>query len=78
MIHKYLRAQPVVRDYAVTPSSPYVPPVERSIEEVEQQRLPMPMAPAAERVHDFRLVELGLSEEMALKEARRCLRCDLR
>jgi NADPH-dependent glutamate synthase beta subunit-like oxidoreductase len=78
MIHRYLRAQPVVRDYAVTPRSPYVPPVERTVEELEQPRLPMPLAPAAERVCDFRLVELGLTEEMALKEARRCLRCDLR
>ena len=55
-----------------------MPPVERSLEEVEQPRLPMPLAPAAERIRDFRLVELGLSDKSALKEARRCLRCDLR
>jgi NADH-quinone oxidoreductase subunit F len=77
-IHKFLRGRPVVREYTVTAPSPYVEPVERTVEEVEQQRFPMPCAPVAERVRNFGMVELGLSEEMALKEARRCLRCDLR
>jgi NADH-quinone oxidoreductase subunit F len=77
-IHKFLRGQPVTREYTVAGPSPYVPPVERTVEEVELQRFPMPFAPVAERVRNFDMVELGLSEEMALKEARRCLRCDLR
>ena len=77
-IHKFLRGQPVVREYTVTAPSPYVAPVERTTEEVELYRFPMPCAPVAERVRHFGMVELGLSEETALKEARRCLRCDLR
>jgi hypothetical protein len=31
-----------------------------------------------ERVQDFDQVELGFSEQMAVEEARRCIRCDLR
>ncbi|MBN1546592.1 MAG: hypothetical protein JW902_08035 [Syntrophaceae bacterium] len=30
-----------------------------------------------ERIKDFREVELGLSKEAALREASRCLRCDI-
>jgi len=33
--------------------------------------------PVAERLKDFSQVELELSEETAIKEAKRCLRCDL-
>jgi len=76
-IHKFLRGQPIVREYSITAPSPYVEPVEWRVEAVELRRFPMPYAPAAERVRNFGVVELGLSEEMALKEAWRCLRCDL-
>jgi len=31
-----------------------------------------------ERLNNFAQVELGFSEEVAAREARRCLRCDLR
>ena len=31
---------------------------------------------AAERVGDFEMVEIGLTEEEAMQEASRCLRCD--
>ena len=77
-IHKFLQGQPVVRDYSITVPCPHVDPVPQAEEIFELQRFPMPCAPAAERVHNFGLVELGLSEEVALKEARRCLRCDMR
>jgi len=40
-------------------------------------RVETPKAPAAERVGDFREVELCLSEEQALTEASRCLSCGL-
>ena len=30
-----------------------------------------------ERTADFKEVEHGFTEEMAIKEAKRCLRCDL-
>lgn len=77
-IHQYLRGRRVAREYTVTRPSPYVPPIERGAEELEAVRPTMPCAPVAERVRNFSVVELGLSEEMAVKEARRCLRCDLR
>ena len=37
----------------------------------------MPLLPPEVRAENFEEVELGLSEEAAVKEARRCLRCDL-
>ncbi|MBF8282216.1 MAG: sudA 4 [Anaerolineales bacterium] len=40
-------------------------------------RAEMPVVSPAERTADFREVELGLSEEQALAEARRCLECGL-
>ncbi len=52
----------------------YQPPSERV---TRQARARMPHLPAAERVRDFRLVELGLDEEAAVAEARRCLACGL-
>ena len=36
----------------------------------------MPLLPPAERLADFREVRLGFTAEMAIAEARRCLRCD--
>jgi len=64
---------------------PYVPPAEEAIEiprlvdeEVrERPRASMPEAPAAERIRDFLEVELGFSQDVAMQEACRCLRCDL-
>jgi NADPH-dependent glutamate synthase beta subunit-like oxidoreductase len=37
----------------------------------------MPLLSLEERCGGFREVELGFTEEMAIKEAKRCLRCDL-
>jgi NADH-quinone oxidoreductase subunit F len=35
------------------------------------------LLPPEDRVHDFREIELGFTEEKAKEEAKRCLRCDL-
>jgi len=43
-----------------------------------QPRQQMPELPTGERLNSFAQVELGFSEEMAVTEAKRCLRCDLR
>ena len=43
----------------------------------EQGRIPIPMLPLEERRSGFKEVNLTLSEEAAVAEARRCLRCDL-
>lgn len=40
-------------------------------------RPPMPELEVAERIDNFLEVDLTLSEEEALKEARRCLQCGL-
>lgn len=43
----------------------------------EMQRVPMREAECGQRTGDFREVELGFSMEEALREARRCVRCDI-
>jgi two-component system alkaline phosphatase synthesis response regulator PhoP len=63
---------------------PWIAPAEEMIdiplkadeEPVEQPQISMPKAPSKVRRTDFREVELGYTLEMALAEARRCLRCD--
>ena len=66
---------------------PYVPPPEEEIripmtvspdEDVQETpRIQMTEADPYERIGDFREVELGFSREEAMKEACRCLRCDI-
>ena len=41
------------------------------------ERPVMPTMDSSERVRGFELVDLGLAEEVALREAHRCLRCDV-
>jgi CheY-like chemotaxis protein len=63
---------------------PWIAPVEEVIdiplktdeEPVEGPQVPMPVASPKVRRTDFREAELGYTPEMALAEARRCLRCD--
>jgi NADPH-dependent glutamate synthase beta subunit-like oxidoreductase len=48
------------------------------LEEAEEKRRPqMPTLPVGQRLSDFSQVELGYSDEIAIEEAMRCLRCDL-
>ena len=42
---------------------------------MEKARVPMREQPVEERIHNFDEVPLGYSEEEAVEEARRCLRC---
>jgi len=44
----------------------------------KKRRVQIPYLPLEKRLQDFSLVELAFDEEMALEEANRCLRCDLR
>ncbi len=54
------------------------PPEKITAEEpLEERRTEVPALPVAERLKSFRLVELGLDERAAIREAKRCLRCDL-
>jgi NADH-quinone oxidoreductase subunit F len=48
-----------------------------AIDKISSRRVPMPAMDAPERILDFSPVELGYTEAMAQREARRCLRCDI-
>lgn len=78
-IHKYLRGEPLEREYEPLEPLMKVPPVELTEEEItkERARSEMPSLSVKERAGNFKEVEKGLSEEAAIQEARRCLRCDL-
>ncbi len=83
MIDKHLRGQPLRREHVLTRPSVHLPPMELAPGELEDGELEDARHAArgslsvVERVQSFAEVALGLSEEMAVREARRCLRCDL-
>ena len=77
-IDQFLSGEPVKREFRLTRPSRYIEPVELAEEELSKAEPPsMPHLPVEERKRNFKEVELGLTEEMAVQEARRCLRCDL-
>jgi len=78
-IHRYLRGNSLTRDYLPTSSKLEVPLSDISSEETEldQIRPEIPKRPVEERVKNFNEVEQSLTKELAVREARRCLRCDL-
>jgi NADH-quinone oxidoreductase subunit F len=79
MIDRYIRGECVVREYDLLRPSRYVPPVELTEEEAEQADRPdVPHLPVTERLDGFAEVDQSITEAMAILEARRCLRCDLR
>jgi hypothetical protein len=47
------------------------------VEEGEKHRISIPALPLSDRLSSFAEVELSLGKEVAVEEARRCLRCDL-
>jgi len=77
-IHKYLRGESLEREYKPTVPKLEVSAVELTPEETEEiERPKIPSLPVAERKGTFKEVELGFSKDIAIKEAKRCLRCDL-
>jgi len=77
-IEKYLEEKSFEREYKLNRPSLYVDPVELTEEEIDKAKRPkMPKLFLKARKKNFKEVELGLTEEMAIKEARRCLRCEL-
>ena len=65
-------------EYKVTRPLAHIEAVELTEKEIEELQKPsMPLLSLEERVGNFKEVELGFTEEMAIKEAKRCLRCDL-
>ncbi|TET26353.1 MAG: hypothetical protein E3J67_01725, partial [Dehalococcoidia bacterium] len=72
-IDKYLGGSGVIEEALAPPEGAIAP-----LEEAEEKRRPqVPSLPPDQRLSSFAEVELGLSEEMAVEEAKRCLRCDL-
>ena len=77
-IDQYLRGKCPERTYKLNRPSVYIPPVVLTEEEIENARRPgMPKRTVAERAKSHEEVDLGLTEAQAVREARRCLRCEL-
>ena len=78
MIDKYIRREKLTRDYKLTRPSIYVKPVELTEQEIEKARRPeIPSLAVNKRKNNFDEVALNITNKTAIKEARRCLRCDL-
>jgi NADH-quinone oxidoreductase subunit F len=72
-IDKYLGGEGDISETLAPPEEPMKP-----LEEAEEEmRVEIPAPPAKERIKNFEDVEMTLSQKMAIKEAERCLRCDL-
>jgi NADH-quinone oxidoreductase subunit F len=77
-IDKYIKGQPIKHEYTVTRPSIYVEPVKLKIEEVfESERQEAKHIKPAQRIKNFKEVDMGFDKKAAIKEAKRCLRCDL-
>ncbi|MCL4538573.1 MAG: FAD-dependent oxidoreductase [Bacteroidetes bacterium] len=75
LIHKYLRGEPLTRRYQPIIPSVVVEPI--GVEEVTEFTRPtMPKLPSFCLMNNFHEVDLGYTKQAAMKEARRCLRCD--
>lgn len=71
-IDKYLRGE----DMATAEVEKVVSEMEIDTDRVEREwRIPMPLLPVEERVRNFKEVDLGFTEEDAIREAERCLAC---
>ncbi len=78
MIAKYVEGKALKPDYKLSRPSLYAAPPALSDEEIQKARRPaMNRLSTTDRRNNFREVELGLTERAAVREARRCLRCDL-
>jgi NADH-quinone oxidoreductase subunit F len=80
-IHRALRGRPLEKRYKITRPSEFIPPVKHSKDEQEEMAMTTRQVPAVlrpeERFGGFEEIERCLDGASAMKEARRCLRCDL-
>ncbi len=77
-IDKYIRGEKFEFRYEVTRPSIYVEPVKLKAEEIlEVSRQESKNLSSEKRRKNFKEVDLGLDKKSAIKEAKRCLRCDL-
>lgn len=80
MIDKYIRGKELTREYSVTKPPMYLPPIVEEPEIIEKTapgKLKEQMPALNDLYKDFKKENLILLEKVAVKEARRCLRCDL-
>ena len=77
-IGRYLRGEQMRQPGELRQPSVWVEPVTRELETAATGRISSPTVPLELRKRSLSEVELPLSEEEAVFEARRCLRCDLR
>jgi len=77
-IFHFLEGKTYSPEYKISRPSMYVEPVELTEEEIEEAKRPeMPKLSLKKRHKNFEEVDLGFDEETVIKEARRCLRCEL-
>ncbi len=77
-IIQYLSGKKVEREYKRIVPAEYVEAVELSDDEIEKLNRPeIPKKSGKERIKSFVEVQENISEEQAVLEAKRCLRCDL-
>jgi NADH-quinone oxidoreductase subunit F len=77
-IESYLEGRSLVHPHEVTRPSMYVEPVQLTEKEAQNTtRTKMPHIAPAKRRTGHEEIETGYTKELALKEARRCLRCEL-
>ena len=79
MVDRYVQGKQLKVLPTVALPRDYVPPVEGAEEEEGEgpARIHAPQIPVEARAKNFREVDLCVSEDHALCEARRCLRCDI-
>ncbi|KPJ73283.1 hypothetical protein AMJ52_03940 [candidate division TA06 bacterium DG_78] len=77
-IDKYIKAEKLEFTYRVTRPSVYVEPVKLTVEEtLETIHQEAKKLKPENRKKNFKEVDLGLDKKSAIREAKRCLRCDL-
>jgi NADH-quinone oxidoreductase subunit F len=76
-IDQFLRGREMLKEFKAVGSAASTEPTELTDEEIEKLGRPeMPCLQPKERTRNFSEVELGFTKEMAILEAKRCLRCD--
>ena len=76
-IDKYLGGTGEIEDSFIEPDVPN-PNLGRDESFYDKPRVQMPLISLKERQSSFNEIELGFDESLALEDANRCLRCDLR
>ena len=77
-IDRFLQGKPIAKEYKLSRPSVYIPPVQLTEEEIEDaHRAEIFRLPPEKRHKNFKEVALTMTKETAVKESRRCLRCEL-